>query len=180
MIDIKLVRESPEIVRKGIENKNDKSSVEDILAVDLVRRDKLQLVEDLKSKRNSASQQIGKLKKEGESTDAIMKEMKEVSDEIKKLDDDLKNINERFKSLLKWVPNLPHESTPIGKSSEDNVEIRTWKPNDFIYHLEFKPLDHIELGKKLSILDFERGAKISGSGFPVFIDKGGDPRESFN
>lgn len=172
MIDIKLIRENPDLVKKGIANKNDKSSIDDILAADKQRREKLQLVEDLKAKRNNASQQIGLLKKSGESTDAIMEEMKQVSDDIKKLDDELKDINEKFQTLLQWLPNLPHHSTPIGKSAEDNVEARKWIPEDFSFELDFKPLDHVELGKKLGILDFERGAKISGSGFPVYVGKG--------
>jgi len=172
MIDIKLVRENPDLFKKGIENKNDKSSVDDILAADLERREKLQLVEELKSKRNSASQEIGKLKKTGQNTDAIMTEMKQVSDEIKQLDDELREINDRFQTLLQWVPNLPHFTTPVGKSAEDNIDVRTWTPEDFTFENDFKPLDHIELGNKLGILDFERGAKISGSGFPVYMGKG--------
>ena len=172
MIDIKLIRENPELVRKGIENKNDKSSVDEILAVDLQRREKVQYVEELKAKRNSASQQIGVLKKAGESTDGIMAEMKEVSDEIKKIDEELKVVNDKFKSLLEWVPNLPHSTTPIGKSADDNVDFSSWTPDNYKFEFDFKPLDHIELGKKLGILDFERGAKISGSGFPVYVGKG--------
>ena len=172
MIDIKLIRENPDLVKKGIENKNDKSSVDEILAVDLQRREKVQYVEELKAKRNSASQQIGVLKKAGESTDNIMAEMKEVSDEIKKIDEELKEINEKFQSLLEWVPNLPHSSTPIGKNADDNVDFKSWTPDDYKFEFEFKPLDHVELGKKLGILDFERGAKISGSGFPVYVGKG--------
>lgn len=172
MIDIKLVRENPELVKTGIANKNDKSSVDDILAVDLERREKVQLVEDLKSKRNSASQEIGKLKKAGENADEIMAEMKQVSEEIKQLDDELREINDKFQTLLQWVPNLPHSTTPVGKSAEDNVDVRTWTPEDFSFDMDFKPLDHIELGNKLGILDFERGAKISGSGFPVYMGKG--------
>ncbi len=172
MIDIKLIRENPELVKQGIANKNDKSSIDDILSIDRERREKVQLVEDLKAKRNTASQEIGKLKKAGESTDAIMAEMKSVSDEIKKIDDELKEINEKFQNMLQWVPNLPHSSTPVGKSAEDNVEVRTWTPEEFSFESNFKFLDHIELGKKLGILDFERGAKISGSGFPVYVGKG--------
>ncbi len=172
MIDIKLIRENPDIVKQGIANKNDKSNVDEILAIDLERREKLQLVEELKAKRNSASQEIGKLKKAGESTDSIMAEMKQVSDDIKKLDDELKEINDKFQTLLQWLPNLPHSSTPIGKSAEDNVESRKWLPEDFSFEMDFQPLDHVELGKKLGILDFERGAKISGSGFPVYVGKG--------
>ena len=172
MIDIKLMRENPELVKEGIKNKNDKSDIDEILKLDKLRREKLQQVEELKAKRNSASQQIGKLKKAGESTDEIMSEMKQLSDEIKKLDDEVREVNEKFKTLISWVPNLPHKTTPIGKSAEDNVEVRKWQPEDFDFNDEFKKLDHIELGKKLGILDFERGAKISGSGFPVYVGKG--------
>ncbi len=172
MIDIKLIRENPELVKEGIKNKNDKSSIDEILAVDLDRREKLQLVEELKSKRNSASQEIGNLKKAGENADAIMAEMKLVSDEIKQLDDEVRKINDKFQTLLQWIPNLPHSTTPVGKDADDNVDIRSWSPDEFTFETDFKPLDHIELGNKLGILDFERGAKISGSGFPVYMGKG--------
>ena len=172
MIDIKFIRENPDIVKAGILNKNDNSNIDEILSIDLKRREKLQKVEELKSKRNSASQQIGILKKKGESTDTIMSEMKILSDEIKELDDEVKNISDKFFDLIKWVPNIPHTTTPIGKSSEENVEIRSWNPEDFSFENDFEILDHIQLGKKLGILDFEKGAKISGSGFPVYIGKG--------
>jgi len=172
MIDIKLIRETPELVKKGIEDKNDKESVDEILSLDIQRREKLQLVEDLKAKRNSASQEIGKLKKAGENTDSIMAEMKQVSDDIKKMDDDIREVNDKLQTLLSWVPNLPHVSTPIGNSADDNVETKTWKPEDFDFETDFKMLDHVELSSKLEILDFERGAKISGSGFPVYTGKG--------
>ncbi|MCB0742508.1 MAG: serine--tRNA ligase [Ignavibacteriae bacterium] len=172
MIDIKLIRENPELVNKGLENKNDKNRVDEILVLDSGRREKLQLVEDLKAKRNSASQEIGKLKKAGESTDSIMAEMKQVSDDIKSLDDELREINDKLHQLLIRLPNLPHESTPIGKSAEDNVEVRKWLPGSFEFESEEKYLNHVELGNKLGILDFERGAKITGSGFPVYVGKG--------
>lgn len=172
MIDIKLIRENPELVKQGLANKNDKSDVDEILALDKMRREKLQLVEELKAKRNAASQEIGKRKKAGESADDILDEMKNVADEIKKIDDELKEINDKFQNLLKWVPNLPHSSAPVGKSAEENVEIRKWAPEEYNFEFDFELLDHIELGKKLGILDFERGAKISGSGFPVYVGKG--------
>ena len=172
MIDIKLIRENPELVNKGLENKNDKNRVDEILVLDSERREKLQLVEDLKAKRNSASQEIGKLKKAGESTDSIMAEMKQVSDDIKSLDDELREINDKLHQLLIRLPNLPHESTPIGKSAEDNIEVRKWLPGSFDFESEENYLNHVELGNKLGILDFERGAKITGSGFPVYVGKG--------
>ena len=102
MIDIKLIRENPELVKEGIKNKNDKSDIDELLRLDKLRREKLQQVEELKAKRNSASQQIGKLKKAGESTDEIMSEMKQLSDEIKKLDEEVREVNE--KSIFQNVP----------------------------------------------------------------------------
>jgi seryl-tRNA synthetase len=172
MIDIKLIRENPEFVNKGLESKNDKNRVDEILILDGSRREKLQLVEDLKAKRNSASQEIGKLKKAGESTDSIMAEMKQVGEDIKKLDDELKEINDQLNEKMIRLPNLPHNSVPIGKSSDDNVEARQWLPEGFEKSPVEKPLNHLELGTKLGILDFERGAKITGSGFPVYVGKG--------
>ncbi len=75
-------------------------------------------------------------------------------------------------TLLMFIPNLPHSSVPVGKTAEQNVEVRKWNPEGFSFEKKDKTLDHIELGKKLNILDFERGAKVSGSGFPVYIGNG--------
>ncbi len=172
MLDIKLIREKPELVKQGIKNKNEKDTVDEILALDKKRREILTKVEDLKAKRNKVSQEIGKLKKAGENADGIIAEMKTVSDEIKELDDSLKNVESKLNTLLSWVPNLPHSSVPVGANEESNVEVRNWLPDAFSFEQEFKMLDHIELGKKLNILDFNRGAKITGSGFPVYVGKG--------
>lgn len=172
MLDIKFIRENPELVKKAIEAKNEKDRVDEILELDKKRRQILVISEELKAKRNSVSQEVGKLKKAGQDTTAIVAEMKEVSDKIKEYDDKLSAIEEELNNILLCVPNIPHESVPIGKSSEDNVEVRRWLPEGFSFELNEKPLDHIELGRKLKILDFERGAKISGSGFPVYLGKG--------
>ena len=101
-----------------------------------------------------------------------MAEMKQVSDDIKNFDDELREINENLNNLLVRLPNLPHSSTPIGKSAEDNIENRKWLPDGFEFESAERFLNHVELGNKLGILDFERGAKISGSGFPVYVGKG--------
>jgi len=172
MLDIKLIRENPELVHKGLESKNVNNGVDEILSLDTTRRTKLQNVEELKAKRNSASQEIGKLKKAGKNADAILAEMKQVGEDIKKLDDELKEINDSLHDKMKRLPNIPHSSVPIGKSSDDNVEARQWLPESFEKSPVEKPFNHLELGMKLGILDFERGAKISGSGFPVYIGKG--------
>ncbi|GJQ62439.1 MAG: serine--tRNA ligase [Melioribacteraceae bacterium] len=172
MLDLKFIRENPDVVKTGVTNKNEKDTVDEMLKLDEERRANLQKVEELKAKRNKVSQDIAKLKKEGKDAEDIILEMRNVSDEIKELDDTLREIGEKLTELLMWVPNLPHSSVPVGKSADDNVEVRQWLPEGFNFENDFKPLDHYELGKKLNILDFERGAKISGSGFPVYVGKG--------
>ena len=172
MLDIKLIRENPGLVKQGIKNKNEKDTVDEILTLDKQRREILTKAEDLKAKRNKVSQEIGKLKKAGENTDDIIAQMKTVSDEIKNMDDSLKEVESKLNTLLSWVPNLPHSSVPVGANEVSNVEVRSWLPDAFSFEQEFEMLDHIELGKKLNILDFGRGAKITGSGFPVYVGKG--------
>lgn len=172
MLDLKFIRENPEKVKEGITNKNENDNVDEILSLDKKRRENLQKVEELKAKRNKTSQEIGKIMKAGGNADEIKAEMKNVSDEIKNLDEDVREIEEKLNELLAWTCNLPHHSVPVGKSSEDNVEARKWLPDGFSFENSFKKLDHVELGKKHNILDFERGAKISGSGFPVYVGKG--------
>ena len=98
--------------------------------------------------------------------------MKIISDKTKEIDGELNSVEEKLNDILFYFPNLPDESVPVGKTSEENVEIRQWKPEGFSFENNEKVLDHIELGKKLNILDFERGTKISGSGFPLYIGKG--------
>lgn len=172
MLDLKFIRENPELVKKGIENKNEKSRVDELLELDKQRRELITESENLKAKKNQVSQEIARLKREKQDASVIIAEMKTVADKIKELDDNLKQVEEEVQNILMYIPNLPHESVPVGKSAEDNVEVRQWLPQDFSFDKEDYTLDHIELGKKLKILDFERGAKISGSGFPLYIGKG--------
>ena len=172
MLDIKYIRENPEIVKEGIKNKNEKDTVDQILNLDKQRRDLLQKAEELKAQRNKVSQEIGKVKKSGGNADEVMAEMKNVSDEIKELDNQIREVEEKLNEMMLWVPNLPHSSTPVGKSAANNIEVKQWLPEGFSFENDEPVLDHLELGKKLGILDFERGAKISGSGFPVYLGKG--------
>lgn len=172
MLDLKFIRENPELVKQGIENKNEKNRVDEILGLDEKRRNLIAKTDELKSKRNQVSQQVGRMKKAGEDASSIIADMKAVSDEISLLDSQLKEVEENLNDLMMFVPNMPHSSVPVGKSAEDNVETRQWLPDGFSFDQTEKILDHIELGKKLNILDFERGAKLSGSGFPLYIGKG--------
>lgn len=172
MLDIKLIRENPELVKIGIENKREKNRIDEILVLDSKRRELIFRTDELKSKRNQTSMEIAKLKKSGADASNIIAEMKRVSDEITLNDSQLKDLEASLNDILMFIPNLPHSSVPVGKSAEDNVEVRRWLPEVFSFENDFKPLDHIELGKKLKILDFERGAKISGSGFPLYTSRG--------
>jgi len=172
MLDLKFIRDNPELVKKGIESKNEKGRVDEVLQLDKQRRDILTVSEELKAKRNQVSQEVGKLKKVGQDASTIIAEMKDVSDKIKEYDDKLSVVESELNDLLMYIPNLPHTSVPVGKTAEENVEVRRWLPEGFSFEQNEKLYDHIELGKKLKILDFERGAKISGSGFPVYLGKG--------
>jgi len=172
MLDIKFIRENPGAVKAGLKNKNAEDVVDQILALDEERRSIISKVEDLKAKKNQVSAQIPALKKAGQDTSAIFAEMKRVGDEVAMLDGQLNDAEEKIEYILRRTPNIAHSSVPVGKSAEDNVEARRWLPEGFSFTTEFKVLDHIELGKKLSILDFERGTKISGSGFPLYTGKG--------
>jgi len=177
MLDIKLIRENPDLVKQGIKNKNEKDRIDEVLAFDEKRRKIISGVEELKAKKNQVSAKIPQMKKSGEDTTQIFAEMKTVSDKISELDNQLKNIETELNGILMFIPNLPHSSVPVGKTAEENVEVRKWMPEGFSFpkgtsDKKEKTLDHIELGKKLNILDFERGAKVSGSGFPVYIGKG--------
>jgi len=172
MLDIKFIRENPEAVRQGLLNKNAKDIVDEILQLDEQRRGFISKTEELKAKKNQVSAEIPKLKKAGQDTTAIFEEMKKVGDEISQLDSQLKEIEEKIDTILRYTPNLAHSSVPVGKSAEENVEVRRWLPDGFKFENDFKVLDHVELGRKLNLLDFERGTKISGSGFPLYTGKG--------
>jgi len=172
MQDIKFIRENPDLVKQGIKNKNEKDRVDEILTLDEKRRKIISEVEELKAKKNQVSAKIPQMKKAGEDTTQIFAEMKKVSDSISELDSKLRDVEVELNELLMFVPNLPHSSVHVGKTPEENVEVRKWTPEKFLFEKKEKTLDHIELGKKLNILDFERGAKVSGSGFPVYVGNG--------
>jgi len=133
--------------------------------MDVRRRELLQESESLKNRKNVVSQEVARLKKAGENADAIIAEMKQVSDRIKELDDEIRDIEEKLEELLLRIPNIPHETVPVGASEDDNVVIRTWgeKPQ-----FDFEPLPHWEIAANLDILDFERAGKVTGSRFVFY------------
>lgn len=172
MLDLKFIRENKELVKQGLINKNAKDITDEVIQLDEKRRNLIQQTEELKSKRNQASAKVPQMKKAGEDVTELLAEMKNVSDAITEIDSQLKSIEDEIENILRHTPNIAHESVPIGKTAEDNVEVKQWLPEGFSFGNDFKILDHIELGKKNNILDFERGTKISGSGFPLYTGKG--------
>ena len=169
MLDLKSLRENFDSLKKEIEKRGICSPLNEFMRVDKQRRTILQEVEGLKFIRNKSSDIIGKLKKEGQDAEKYIKEMKDVSDKIKGIDDELKLIEENENNLLLNIPNIPHQSVPFGKSSEENLEVRKWGEKPVF---KFKPKDHQEIGTNLRILDFERGVKISGSRFCLYRKTG--------
>jgi seryl-tRNA synthetase len=170
MLDLKLIRENPEQVKEKLSTRGEGAEyVDKILQLDAERRECIGKTEGLKSIRNIVSAEIAKMKKAGEDASGKISEMKKTSDDIKSLDEKLNEIEKQINEILINIPNLPAEGVPIGKTADENVEVRKWgeKPEG-----DYKFLDHIELGKKHDILNFETGAKISGSGFPFYKGKG--------
>lgn len=165
---LKIIRENPEKVRENIARKNEKADISPIIELDANRRAIIQEVEKLKNTRNVATQEIALLKKNKQNADEKIAEMKQVSDKIKSLDDELREIEEKLEEMVQAVPNMLHESVPTGKTADDNVVIRSWgdPKNDGEY------LDHIEICRRFGLIDFERGAKVSGSGFHFYTAAG--------
>ncbi|MBN1578348.1 MAG: serine--tRNA ligase [Chitinispirillaceae bacterium] len=169
MLDIQRIRDNPESIKKASENKKSPVDIDIIISLDNRRRDTIKEGERLKSLRNTRSQDIAALKKEKKDATQVIADMKEVSDRIRKLDGQQKEVEDILHEHLIRVPNVAHGSTPHGESEKNNVVIAAWeKPAAF----DFKPKDHIELGTALDIIDFPRGAKISGAGFPVLKGDG--------
>ena len=161
MLDLKFIRENSDIVKAGITKKNDNIDIDKILELDNNRREIIRTVEQLKARKNKVSSEIAKKKKAGEPADDVIAEMRKVGEEITQQDKQLSEIEEQMNNLMIWIPNLPHDSVPVGDESANEV-IREWGE---IPQKGFKVLPHWEIGEKLGILDLPAAAKISGSGF---------------
>ncbi|TKJ38457.1 serine--tRNA ligase [candidate division LCP-89 bacterium B3_LCP] len=169
MLDLKFIRENKELVRQNIKNKNETAGLDRILELDEERRGILVEVEKLKATRNRVSKEVGQKLKSGANADDLKQQMREVSSQIQQFDQSLKDVETELDDLMKWVPNVAHPDTPIGDSEEFNRFYKSWgEPPQFDFDLK----DHLALGGDLDILDFPRGAKITGSGFPVYKGKG--------
>ena len=170
MLDPKFIRANPDAVRRGIKSKNmDDAALDEFLAADELWRKQLTEVDRLKALRNTVSEEISKMKRAGQDASAEITRMREVSDRIKEMDAEVRELEERSQAALLVIPNLPHESVPIGESAKENVIVREWgKPREF----DFQPKPHWEIATNLGLIDFERGTRMSGSGFILYTGLG--------
>ncbi|MCJ0573649.1 serine--tRNA ligase [Enterococcus cecorum] len=166
MLDIKMIRQNVAMVKEKLATRNvDEAKINEFVALDEKRRAELVKVEELKKLRNDVSGEIAQLKRNKENADDKIAQMKKVGEEIKALDEQIAKIDEELTAIATTLPNLPHESTPIGKDEDDNVEVRR---HGTVREFDFEAKPHWEIAENLGILDFERGAKVSGSRFVFY------------
>lgn len=164
MLDTKFVRENIDFVKKSLENRNSRVQFDEFLTIEEQRRMLLREADELKNRRNLASEEIGKLRSKKQDASHLIEEMKGVGEKIRELDEKIKALDEHTTDFLLNVPNMPDESVPVGKDETENVELRKWgEPRVF----DFEPLNHWDIGEILGILDFERAAKIAGARFAL-------------
>lgn len=163
MLDIKYVRENFEAVKKMLLTRNeDLGNLDDFDGLDTKRRELIAKAEVLKAERNKVSEEIAVMKRNKENADTAILRMREVGEEIKALDDQLREVEESFKDMMMRLPNIPHESVPVGTTEDDNVEEYTWGN---LPSFDFEVKAHWDLATDLNIVDFERGGKVTGSRF---------------
>lgn len=170
MLDAKFIRNEPDKVRQALVNRNSDTAILDgFLDLDEQRRKVLWQVEALKAERNAVSEEIAKMKKAREDATSEIERMREVGGRIKQMDADVAEIESRLTDLTLNIPNVPHSSAPVGKDAAENVILRSWgEPRK----LDFEAIPHWELATTLDIIDFERGSKIAGSGFILYMGLG--------
>ena len=165
MLDIKILRQNPDKIKDALKKRCNDLDITPAIELDKQRRELLADVEKKKAEQNAISKKIPAMKKAGEDTAPIFKEMKELSNEIKEDDEKVRAIDADLKNFMLRIPNIPNESCPVGKDDAENVEIRRWgEPRQF----DFESKAHWDLGTDLDILDFERGTKIAGTRFTVY------------
>ncbi len=166
MLDIKMIRQNVTEVKEKLANRGvDGAKIDEFVALDEKRRSLLVQVEEQKKLRNEVSGEIAQLKREKQSADDKIAQMKQVGQDIKTLDEEIASLDIQLKEIATTLPNIPHDSVPVGRDEEDNVEVRRWStPKEF----DFAPKPHWEIAETLGILDFERGAKVSGSRFVYY------------
>jgi seryl-tRNA synthetase len=164
MIDVRLLRQEPQKVRSALNARGVDLDLDEVIRLDELRRDLIRQWEDLQHQRKELSQRIGRMMKRGEDAAALKSQVQQLGDRLKEIDSERQKVEETFAGLMLQIPNLPHESVPIGADSSENVEVKRWgRPPEF----PFKPKPHWELGEALGILDFKRGVKLARSRFAL-------------
>jgi seryl-tRNA synthetase len=171
MLDLNFVRDNLPLVEEKLRQRgiNPAQVLKDFGEVNAQRRQAIAAAETLKAQRNRSSEEVAKLKKSGQDASALIAETKDMREQIQELEKAAEEYDGRLQKVLTGIPNMPHESVPVGKTAENNVEVRRWgTPASF----DFAPKPHWELGEELGVLDLERAAKISGARFAVYWDLG--------
>jgi len=169
MLSIDIIRNNPKEVEQGLARKGEKLLISEIIKLDESYRSDLAQANEMRAERNVASDKIARAKKLGENSDKAINAMRKLSQQIKVLEEKTQSSKNELDQLLLGLPNIPHESVPEGKDEKNNQLVREWGET---LDRDFNIIAHLELGKALSLFDFERGAKISGSGFPLYTGKG--------
>ena len=168
MLDINLIRQDPETVRQALLKRNVSVDFTELLQWDSERRELMKKGDDLRARRNKASDEIPAMKRRGEDVSAVLSEMKAVSDQIKDIESRLSDIEMKIKQFMDGLPNIPDDDVPAG-GKECNTVVRVWGEQP---KFDFEPKDHMELAVSLGLVDYERGAKLGGSGFWVYTGLG--------
>ena len=169
MLDIRFIRSKMEFIKEILKKRGYDLDLSIFESLDKERREILSTLEELRFQRNKVSEQIALMKRRGEDASQIIGEMKNVSSEIKEKEAALSPIQEKLNEFIMFIPNIPHESVPVGADEKENTVIRTWGE---IRKMDFNPLPHWELGEKLGILDFARASKIAGARFALYQGQG--------
>ncbi len=166
MLDQKRIRNNPDEIRQSLIKRNESTeNLDKFLQLDEKRRNMLTELEKVKNYRNTKSEEIARLKREGKDADSQISEMKKVSDNVKSMESDVSGVEDELNLVQMSIPNVPHPTVPLGKSDDDNVEVRRWsEPTKF----DFQPQAHWDIGDNLGILDFATASKVTGSRF-VFL-----------
>lgn len=169
MLDLKYIRENTERVQQKMAARGQTVDLEALLRLDQERRQLTVRVEELKRRRNTASEEIPRLKTQNKPTDALLAEMKQVAETIKQLDEQMRSLDEQLQDRMLYLPNLLHDSVPVGKDEKENKEVRQWgsRPS-----FNFPSRSHWEIGERLGILDFERAARVTGARFVFYKGSG--------
>ena len=170
MLDIRLLRENPQKIKDGLQRRGEDPDVVDkLIVLDIEIRKIKKELDELRKERNEISREIGRLKREGKNVEEVLKKVGNLGDKIKAKETQLQNFQREFDSIWYYLPNLPHDSVPVGQTPEDNVVIEEWHP---VRKLDFEPLPHWDIGERLGILEFKKASEISGSRFAIYKGAG--------